>query len=67
MGCRTLSRGFPNIGHEKHVVNDRNTHGLILNGVQMPVGDDNDGGTCENWGCKPGAFLYAICKKSGPF
>eukprot|EP00959_Pyramimonas_sp_CCMP1952_P428942 8983882-Pyramimonas_sp.AAC.1 len=33
----------------------------------MPVGDDNDGGTCENWACNPGALLYAICRKSGAF
>eukprot|EP00959_Pyramimonas_sp_CCMP1952_P004661 97578-Pyramimonas_sp.AAC.1 len=33
----------------------------------MHVGDDNDGGTFENWVCNPGALLYAMCKKSGPF
>eukprot|EP00959_Pyramimonas_sp_CCMP1952_P319157 6678026-Pyramimonas_sp.AAC.1 len=33
----------------------------------MPVGDDDDGGTFENWVCNPGAFVYATRKKSRPF
>eukprot|EP00959_Pyramimonas_sp_CCMP1952_P297627 6226265-Pyramimonas_sp.AAC.1 len=33
----------------------------------MPVGDDNDGGTFVNSARNPGEFLYAMCKKSGPF
>ena len=63
----TISRRSQYRAYEKHVVNDHNAYGHILKGMKMPVGDDGDGRTFENWVCNPGALLYAMCKNSGPF